>query len=228
MMIDHFRHRGRAILKEKGLGSLLLSVCKRVRHKPGWHILKVLELIPTPDLKLQRPGVEVIIRELDDPDDPLFDEIVAKDVWRTSKTELMKWIQEGQRCYVAVHQGRLSTVTWWQRGEFLVPQLHRRFKLAPNEVYCHNAFTVPEYRGKGIWPYLKLMVARQFARTERNLCVLALVHSSNRASLHGNAKLGTALKGHVGFAEIFGIRLHYMLGRSYFRDTHRRIYLEFH
>ena len=91
-IIDHFRHRGWAILKEKGLGGLLSSVCKRVRRKPGWHILKVLELMATPYLKLRRPGVEVKILELDDPDDPLHDEIVAKDVWRTSKTVLMRRI----------------------------------------------------------------------------------------------------------------------------------------
>lgn len=225
-MIDHFRHRGRAILKDKVLGGLLLCVYKRVRSKPGWNILKVLEFVATPDLKLQRPGVEVKILELDDPDDPLFDEIVSKDVWSTSKTELIRWIQEGQRCHVAVHQGRLSTVTWWQRGEFFAPSLHRRFKLAPNEVYCNNAFTVPEDRGKGICPYLILMVARHLARTEGDLCVLSLVHGSNRASLRATAKLGTALKGHVGFVEIFGIRLHYIFGRSFFRDTHRRTYLE--
>jgi GNAT superfamily N-acetyltransferase len=144
-----------------------------------------------------------------------------------SKTHLLQRLAEGQHCYVAKSGGRIIAVNWAMEGEFGEDLLGRRFKLADDELYYGGAFTLPEFRSKGIMAYMKTQSISDIkTRSQHKTRALAFIETGNKASLCSTAKVGFRRVGRVGFVEIFGIRFHYLFGRSVLPETARRFFIE--
>jgi GNAT superfamily N-acetyltransferase len=154
------------------------------------------------------------------------DTLAEIDVWNTSRADLLGRLEEGQQCYVAKHEGQIVSSGWWQEGSFRLPSLERRFNLAAGEIYVHCAQTIPAFRGKGIYPYLRAESLRDLSRTQGKTRALAFIRAANKPSLRAWDKMGGRKVGRVGFVEVLGLRFHYLLARNVLWDTPKRFFVE--
>jgi hypothetical protein len=70
-----------------------------------------------------------------------------------SKKTLLQRLEDGQKCLGLKKDNALVAFTWCNFKEFSFKW--HQFPLKPDEVYMFDAYTVPEYRGKGIAPFLR-------------------------------------------------------------------------
>ena len=221
-----FRQRAAAILRTEGLAGLARRATRRLKSKPrheNFHVVALslpLSTFPPP------PEVEVEISPVEGEDSADLDVLAEIDVWSTSKAHLLRRLEEGQQCYVARYEGQIVSSGWWKEEGFLLPSLGRRFRLASGEIYVHNAQTVPAFRGKGIYPYLRAQSLDDLVRTQGTTRAVAFIKATNRSSLRCWAKMGGCRVGRAGFVEILGLRFHYLVGRSALRNTRRRFFVE--
>jgi GNAT superfamily N-acetyltransferase len=64
---------------------------------------------------------------------------------------LQERLKEGHLCFVGRLDGRPIHIRWIFTKSLYVPYLRRTLLLSPGEVYADEAFTLPEFRGRGIF-----------------------------------------------------------------------------
>jgi GNAT superfamily N-acetyltransferase len=178
-------------------------------------------------IRVPMPAVDVEIHQIKATDDNDLEMLVKFGKYGSSKALLLRRFAEGQRCYVAKSEGRIVSGNWVFEKEWKQDDLGRQFKLADNELYYDGAFTLPEFRGKGIMPYLKTQsISDMKTHSQHKTRALAFILVSNKASLRSTAKVGFERVGRVGWIEILGIRVHYLLGRNVLPETTQRFFIE--
>ena len=83
-----------------------------------------------------------------------------------------KRLAAGNACFVARAQGKIISARWAATGTAPCDYLFRTVPLADDEVYLFDAFTSPEWRGKGIFPALTSAMHRHYrdAGKRRSIC----------------------------------------------------------
>jgi GNAT superfamily N-acetyltransferase len=222
-----FRQRGMAILKEEGIAGLVKRIKRRLSRKPVHFSCYIVALSLDHSIRVPAPSVDVEIDQIKATDDNDLEMLVKFGEYGASKALFLQRFADGQRCYVAKFEGRIVSGNWVYEREWKPDDFGRRFKLADNEFYYDGAFTLPEYRGKGIISYLKAQSANDIkAHSQNKTRALAFILVSNKANLRSVAKVGFKRVGRVGWIEIFGIRVHYLLGRGVLPETTQRFFIE--
>lgn len=70
----------------------------------------------------------------------------------------------GDECFVARHEGRIVHATWVATGRVHVPYMNRDLVLGGDEIYLHDAYTLPAYRGYNIAPLMFAHIMRHYLR----------------------------------------------------------------
>ena len=221
-----FAQRARVILKTEGVAGLGKRIIGRLRRKPLHLCGYIVALRLDRPIRVPPPTIDVEIDEVRVTDEEALEVLAQIDEWKISKTDLLKCLAGGRRCYVAKHKGQIVSSEWYiLDGGLDSIFLGRRFQFADNEVFVYNAFTIPAFRGKGILPYLQAESARAIAaHNPHKTRILALINVANKASLCAYAKAGFTRVGRVGFVEILGIRFHYLFGRDVLPATTQRFF----
>jgi hypothetical protein len=60
-------------------------------------------------------------------------------------------IEQGHRCVSSWHDGKIIDAGWTAAGEVTVPYLDRMLCLEPGDIYSYDAYTLPAYRGHGLY-----------------------------------------------------------------------------
>jgi len=94
-----------------------------------------------------------------------------------------------------------TTDTW-------VGEVEDMLRVKSNEVYFYDAFTLPPYRGKGLYPYLLCVAASYFQRQSFS-CALIFSAAGNQSSIKGIQKSGFRYYGSVYYRNLFGWRSWY-------------------
>lgn len=228
-LLVQFRERAIAILQTEGLGGLLRRVAERLRRRPLCRSYQVLVLPLDRPIRTLSPKVAVTIERVSTADQDAIEAMVKIDEWGGTFSGLLNRLIEGDDCYVAKYEGQIASVEWCrcQEENFFDEYLERRFQLGAHEVYFYNGLTPPPFRGKGIHPHLQAECARDIAtRYPHKTHILTFVEANNKASLRSLHKAGFRRVGRVGFVELLGIRLHYILGRGILSATRKRFFLE--
>jgi hypothetical protein len=156
-----------------------------------------------------------------------IDELTGIDPWGITKSFTLKKLQDGWHCYVAKYQGRIVANGWIIIGPEVHDEFFRRsFTLADNEVLGWRGFCVPDFRGRGVSPWLNKCVVNNLALTTGINKSLAWVRVTNVAQLRTVLETGWSMVGRLGFIEIFGFRLHYLWGRRAFSATRKRCFIQ--
>ena len=71
-----------------------------------------------------------------------------------STDALRERLLKGHICIALKHRGRVVAYTWADTAE--INDASCRTKLGTNEVYLYDAFTSPEYRGRGLAPLMRI------------------------------------------------------------------------
>ena len=203
------------------------SAKRRLAYALGsWQItnLYVMQLTYAEMSDLRTPGVEVLVREITEKDNSALD-AVARFGFYGSRDFLEKCLRNGQHCYVAEVQGKPVCYNWRATDKYYDFVLKRCFRLSPHEDYLLGAYTVPEFRGMGILPYLIKTSSEQKMRNSSALKAIGFMRVNNKAMERSLMKLGWIRVGRVGFIECFGIRWNFLIGRGVLPKTVKRNFI---
>lgn len=125
------------------LTKLILVKIRKVVFSTETIILNRVPLARIPQVKLK---ISLCVREARMDDVPELDEV---DFISDSHK---KWLGEGYLFYVALHKGKIVSYVAFQ--EKIKSSMRKVMKLGPGGIWGLNAFTVPEYRGNKIYPFL--------------------------------------------------------------------------
>jgi len=106
-----------------------------------------------------------------------------------SPAEIRRRLDEGQQCFAVWHDRRIIHATWGVTGRAEIAYLSTELALSPDEVYVHDAFTAPAFRGLGASP-ARLRKMMRYYRDHGYRCLLGAVLPENRASLRLSEGVG--------------------------------------
>jgi len=84
------------------------------------------------------------------------------------------------------------------------PVWHDKIYVEPGSALGLDAFTLPEYRGKGAFPFLKSVAIRRTVLEGDARALYSIVEGSNYASIRANEKLGLKKAGENYLIKVFG------------------------
>ncbi len=119
-----------------------------------------------------------------------------------SPAEIWRRLDEGQQCFAVWHDRRIIHAAWGVTERAAIAYLSTELPLGPDEVYVHDAFTSPAFRGLGASPArLREMVRYYRDRGYRSL--LGAVSPENQPSLKLSEKIGGYR--HIGLIGYIGL-----------------------
>ncbi|HEX6574688.1 MAG TPA: hypothetical protein VF042_06915 [Gemmatimonadaceae bacterium] len=70
---------------------------------------------------------------------------------RAIKRETERRISRGDRCFISWIDGRIVDACWTATGNIYVPYMNRTLHVPEGDVYSYDSYTLPEYRGRGLY-----------------------------------------------------------------------------
>jgi GNAT superfamily N-acetyltransferase len=130
--------------------------------------------------------------------------------------EVQQRLKAGDLCFVALSDGNLANYAWFCFSEEYINELERNIRVSAGSAYRYDVFTLPAYRGKGVFP-------SAFEESSKYLSqngikeLYGLVDSSNSPMLRVYEKAGIASRkiGNVTYIRLLNRR------RYVFRGTTR-------
>lgn len=221
-LLVQFKNQMLTVYDADRIKGLMKRILNRLRDKPqlelAYHILANLNEIQAPQAK-----IDVEIKEVSVTDDKYLDELATIPSPSYSKAQIVKFLSEDRRCYVVLYDDHVVCSYWVLRKGF---KYYRDLVLADNEEYQLSGYTLPEFRGKGLMPYLVAVTSQWRSRITPNLHAIGNVAINNKSQLRSVKKQGFSRVGFVGFVRMFGFRFHFLIGRKVFPATKKRFYVE--
>lgn len=112
----------------------------------------------------------------------------------------------GEICGVARLNSEVVSYCWVAFQQAEVGEINRTIKLRNNELYLYDAFTLPDYRGRGLFPAL-LTAILGFAKSQGYSRALIFSLRENRPSVRGIEKAGFSLFQSIYFFKSLGLTL---------------------
>ena len=84
-------------------------------------------------------------------------------------------MSRGDRCFASWHEGRIVDAGWTATGTVFVPYLGRFILLEAGDIYSYGAYTLPGYRGYGLYMARNSYTARRNQKEgfERSVALVA-------------------------------------------------------
>ena len=133
--------RAREVLRQEGLRSLWFKVLGEVCYRR----LAIIEKIFDGEAR-RGPPVEWELSKLS------IAELPAYHAYHPGANldELCGRLERGGCCFVMRHDGRIIHTCWIVKGTELIEYLGCEVRIGPDLGYEYEAFTVPEFRGRGV------------------------------------------------------------------------------
>ena len=113
-------------------------------------------------------------------------ELIATDHPWDDVTGLRRRLDNGHICVGLKHGDKVAAFTWAEMMECNHQPLS--FRMAENEAYLYDAFTLPTFRGKGLAPYMRFQCYEQLKAKGRNR-FYSISDYFNKPSVHFKQKL---------------------------------------
>ena len=97
-----------------------------------------------------------------------------------SKKEFRARLARGDRCFAYWYKDRIVDAGWVATGRVYIPYLQRQLILAPRDICNYDAYTLPDYRGLGLYMARNSYIAR-YNQKEGYSRSVALVAPENKA-----------------------------------------------
>ena len=98
-------------------------------------------------------------------------------------------LARGDQYFAAWHEERIVHAIRVTTGQVYVPYLRRDLILQPDDIYSHNSFTLPAFRGYGLSPARGAHVMRHY-RQKGYKRMVALVVVEDKTALRAAQKMG--------------------------------------
>jgi hypothetical protein len=99
---------------------------------------------------------------------------------------LLRWLNEGKKCLGFKRGSELAAFTWCDLDECNAE--FRRFPLAPDEAYLFDAYTMMNFRGRGIAPYVRYQLYKELLKLNRTR-LYSISNYYNQQSINFKKKL---------------------------------------
>ncbi len=106
-----------------------------------------------------------------------------------SSAEVRCRIEEGQHCFAVWHDRRIIHAAWAATGRARIEYASTEIAPAPDEVYSHDSFMSPAFRGLRVARLRSLEMIRHF-RDRGYRCQLSAILPENRSAVRHGEKVG--------------------------------------
>jgi len=102
------------------------------------------------------------------------------------RKEIQTRLDSGDRCFVCWYEDRIVDAGWVATGRVYIPYLRRRLVLDPKDICNYDAYTLPAFRGLGLFMARIWYVARynQQEGYSRGLALVAVENKAPRVILY--------------------------------------------
>ena len=120
------------------------------------------------------------------------------------RDRIQKRFDENHTCFLALADNKIAFYAWGVLGERTVfdEVTIWPLRIEANEVYLTDCFTVEDFRGRGIFPYMLKEIARYY-KTQNADCIKAIVYGRNYASWRSFQKGGYELSQVIRYVKLF-------------------------
>jgi RimJ/RimL family protein N-acetyltransferase len=77
-----------------------------------------------------------------------------------SLQEIQARLARGDRCFACWYENRIIDAGWVATGRVHIPYLRRDLILDPRDIYNYDSYTLPAYRGRGLYMARNAYIAR--------------------------------------------------------------------
>lgn len=187
-------HQVRTTLRDAGLREVAVKAAQELRLYRRLGLFEV-PIAPHPPRAASAPS-GIAVRELAVSDDDIDAYVrLRRDASRdTTRARLAR----GDRCFVALLDGRIVSAVWLATGIVPVAYLGCDLELGPEEAYAYDAFTQPALRGLDVGSWRTELLKEQVRRAGRRR-VLSLQLAENRSQGRRSMRRGYRPLGVVGW-----------------------------
>ncbi len=186
-------HRATTVLREEGLKSLWVRILNKTIAR--WEVLLERPLDePLAEITSKVPVEVGLLKETE------VGEYIAFRP-ETDPSDLRHRLEAGQLCFAVRHKGRIISASWVATGPVWSGYLKCEVRLAADEGYAYDSFTVPDFRNQSIssvrsaqmMPYLRDAGYRR---------LVGIVMPANKPSLRQAEKVGYRPFGVMGYVKL--------------------------
>ena len=120
---------------------------------------------------------------------------------RGASGEASERFARGERCFGIWLDGKLVSTRWLARGRVWLDYIDRVATLAPSDVYYHDVYTLPDYRGRGLSRWSAVFIPELLA-AEGARRIVGLLEPENRAGMGANKMAGYRVVGKIGYVKL--------------------------
>ena len=124
-------------------------------------------------------------------------------------------LARGEKIFIAYHQNSPVAYLFAAANDCWIGEIDDWLVVARNEIYLYDAFTSPEYRGRGIYPFL-IYRAVDYFRKKSYRYIMIFATASNCESIRGIEKCGFRCYEIVNYRNFLGWKSwHFIVGERY-------------
>jgi hypothetical protein len=201
------------IAQSEGLVGLARRVISRGKNAFGIRRFYLYYYALRPDLPILPVKADVQFEVIDRLNEEAIAEVAGM-VGATSTYQVMKdRLDRDELCYIATAGSKVVSYFWIRLAGQVNENRLTVYTLAPTDVYIHDAYTLPEYRGKNIYPAMKTIAGREAAAKYGKQRMISIIERNNQSSLKSTWKIGETYIGYIGWMKIFGKRFPFKINR---------------
>lgn len=188
-------HQVRTTLRDAGPRALAVKTLQELCLYRRLGLFEV-PIEPDPPRVESAPAGTIVVRELAAARDDL--EAYAALRPDASRDETRARLRRGDRCFVALLDGRLVSSVWLATGVVPIAYLECDLEIGPDEAYAYDAFTLPGLRGLDVGTWRTELMKEQ-ARAAGRRRVLSLQLAENASQRRRSVRRGYRPLGVVGW-----------------------------
>lgn len=131
-----------------------------------------------------------------------------EDLWKYYKRKeaILNRLKRGEKCYAAYVGGEIASYCWIAFGEVMVGEIQRLIRVRSDEVYLYDAYTLPKWRGYGLFSAVLAEILRNLkCHGYRRALIFAL--GDNIPSRKAISKAGFKQFSSIAYLRILGARI---------------------
>lgn len=111
---------------------------------------------------------------------------------------ILQRMRQNERCYTCWIGEQMVAYVWILLGGAVKEYGQTLFTLHHDEVYIHDAYVLPAFRGRSLYPWMKAVASRDIAAATGKTKVISYIRRDNYPSLNASRKLDGLKTGHLG------------------------------
>jgi len=199
------------VVRKEGVRGLVRYVLNRRKYIFWMNKSYLLSYPLSVDMPIPQTEMELKVERVTLEDQDVIRELVEMYQFPTRVESLEKRMRQGKLCYVGRVNGKIVGYVWVHLQGPVQEYERTIIRLKKDEVYNHDAYVIPQLRGKKLYPALKAQAGRLIAQEFRKTKMISYVLFTNTASYNASRKLGVQRIGYFGYYKLFGRRFHYLI-----------------